>query len=487
MATTYIASRGAHKVTVPKDILQVPESKISRDEKKSALEVLCKQISRLLEIGTLKVELEDGEKEQIEKVVQSTRDWLDKNPDASKDDLQAKMKALSDATTNKADAKRILQSFCDVTKKGLEGPDCKYDEDEQEHVGAALQDALDWMEDNQGAGKDAIEAQLNKLQASVNPTVMAHGLRKQCEDIKNALNTKTVALKLEPGDAGKVDKIVQQTLDWVDKLDKKKLPGAPAFEEKVRELQVSVNPILFAAFKRLGLVRSGKTCYHPDDPNESWFEPDVEAFQQSKIMIDENTGVAMYELNAAATKESLESALQMLHTWRSAGSLQVLVLHIKGVSHGSEYICKLIRNGAFFEGLRAVGVPIVAAVTGHIEGPAWGLVLNSDYRIAASRATFACPAWGSPAGLMDLLGQEPSKAIVLKVGNITAMTAMDMGVIHTTRPKLDEVQAEAIAMAKRMAKTTFPHLIRKKLVGPPDAEKKSLGISRSMNMTGPSL
>lgn len=61
-------------------------------------------------------------------------------------------------------------------------------------------------------------------------------------------------------------------------------------------------------------------------------------------------------------------------------------------------------SGGFLLGLRTLNLPCVVACLGKVAGPAWGLVLAADYRIASATSSFVLPIWGPPECLGNLVG-----------------------------------------------------------------------------------
>merc|ERR1719471_2456189 len=70
------------------------ESNKSKIEAKNGLENYCFTMRNTLNEEKLKEKFESGDKEKIEKAVQDTLDWLDKNQLAEKDEVEAKQKEL---------------------------------------------------------------------------------------------------------------------------------------------------------------------------------------------------------------------------------------------------------------------------------------------------------------------------------------------------------------------------------------------------------
>merc|ERR1711862_259772 len=63
-------------------------------EAKNGLENYCFTMRNTLQEEKLKEKFEGGDKENIEKAVQDTLDWLDKNQLAEKDEFESKQKEL---------------------------------------------------------------------------------------------------------------------------------------------------------------------------------------------------------------------------------------------------------------------------------------------------------------------------------------------------------------------------------------------------------
>merc|ERR1712228_996309 len=70
------------------------ESNKAKIEAKNGLENYCFTMRNTLQEEKLKEKFEDGDKEKIEKAVQDTLDWLDKNQLAEKDEFEGKQKEL---------------------------------------------------------------------------------------------------------------------------------------------------------------------------------------------------------------------------------------------------------------------------------------------------------------------------------------------------------------------------------------------------------
>merc|ERR1711992_486460 len=76
-----------------------------------------------------------------------------------------------------------------------------------------------------------------------------NGLENYCFTMRNTLNEEKLREKFEGGDKEKIEKAVQDTLDW---LDKNQLAEKDEFEAKQKELEGIVNPIMMKVYQAAG-------------------------------------------------------------------------------------------------------------------------------------------------------------------------------------------------------------------------------------------
>merc|ERR1719215_1695985 len=67
--------------------------------------------------------------------------------------------------------------------------------------------------------------------------------------MRNTLQEEKLQDKFEGDDKDKIEKAVQETLDW---LDKNQLPEKDEFEAKQKELEGVVNPIMMKVYQAAG-------------------------------------------------------------------------------------------------------------------------------------------------------------------------------------------------------------------------------------------
>merc|ERR1712077_127217 len=70
-----------------------------------------------------------------------------------------------------------------------------------------------------------------------------------CFTMRNTLNEEKLKEKFEGGDKEKIEKAVQDTLDW---LDKNQLAEKDEFEAKQKEIEGIVNPIMMKVYQAAG-------------------------------------------------------------------------------------------------------------------------------------------------------------------------------------------------------------------------------------------
>merc|ERR1712003_239401 len=76
-----------------------------------------------------------------------------------------------------------------------------------------------------------------------------NGLENYCFTMRNTLQEEKLKDKFEGGDKEKIEKAVQDTLDW---LDKNQLAEKDEFEAKQKEIEGVVNPIMMKVYQAAG-------------------------------------------------------------------------------------------------------------------------------------------------------------------------------------------------------------------------------------------
>jgi len=96
----------------------------------------------------------------------------------------------------------------------------------------------------QEAEKYAAEDEANKSKVEAK-----NGLENYCFTMRNTLQEEKLQDKFEADDKSKIEKAVQETLDW---LDKNQLAEKDEFEAKQKELEGIVNPIMMKVYQAAG-------------------------------------------------------------------------------------------------------------------------------------------------------------------------------------------------------------------------------------------
>merc|ERR1712159_966561 len=108
--------------------------------------------------------------------------------------------------------------------------------------GRLSQSEIDRMVSEAEKFKSEDEANKQKIEAK-------NGLENYCFTMRNTLNEEKLKEKFEGDDKEKIEKAVQDTLDW---LDKNQLAEKDEFETKQKELEGIVNPIMMKVYQAAG-------------------------------------------------------------------------------------------------------------------------------------------------------------------------------------------------------------------------------------------
>ncbi|OLP80437.1 hypothetical protein AK812_SmicGene39154 [Symbiodinium microadriaticum] len=183
---------------------------------------------------------------------------------------------------------------------------------------------------------------------------------------------------------------------------------------------------------------------------------------ECKIVIDDSA-VAHVEISGICTPKSLERVLNALHDARCKDGVKAVVLILQGSKGpvtpagpglgGASPQTQAVASGTFLLGLRTLGLPCVAACCGKVAGPAWGLVLAADYRIASATSNFILPIWGPPECFGDLVGHTVAMQLCYNQGPVNALSMLEYGVIHQCQRGDEDTKKAAAEVARRIAAT----------------------------------
>lgn len=116
------------------------------------------------------------------------------------------------------------------------------------------------------------------------------------------------------------------------------------------------------------------------------------------------------------------------------------------------------RGHQVFDRLASLRQPTIAAIDGNAYGGGLELALACDLRVCAGEATLGLtevglgtvPGWGGTQRLTQLVGASRAKEVVLTGDSITAVTALDWGLVNRLAPA-GEVQGAAAEWAHSIA------------------------------------
>merc|ERR1712070_801089 len=81
-----------------------------------------------------------------------------------------------------------------------------------------------------------------------------NGLENYCFTVRNTLQEEKLKDKFEADDKDKIEKAIQEALDW---LDKNQLAEKDEFETKQKEIEGIVNPIMMKVYQAAGGAGGG--------------------------------------------------------------------------------------------------------------------------------------------------------------------------------------------------------------------------------------
>ncbi len=128
--------------------------------------------------------------------------------------------------------------------------------------------------------------------------------------------------------------------------------------------------------------------------------------------------------------------------------------------------------------------PTIAAVQGWCIAGGTDMVLCADLIVAGEGATFGYPpsrVWGTPTTAMWVyrMGLERAKRYLLTGDEIPAAEAARIGLVLETVPD-DDLQAHAVALARRMAQVPTTQLVMLKLLCNQTVENMGLASSHTL-------
>jgi molecular chaperone DnaK (HSP70) len=211
--------------------------------------------------------LRPDEKKTIEEAVQETLDWIKKNPNATKEQLEDKYSSLTKITEpimKRAEAKSKLNDFAYGIRERLadRGPNSlasNLTDKERQLVDDAISDALDKVRRNPDMSEKELKQTLKRLHERVDPLVGAAQSRGDLNDYTSTLRSKVLQdKKLAPLLTDEEKKILEQALEetvaWsAPKRGLKNDASEELVAQKRSDLESKVRPILERTNARLDL------------------------------------------------------------------------------------------------------------------------------------------------------------------------------------------------------------------------------------------
>jgi len=113
--------------------------------------------------------LNDKEKKKILDTTKELQDYLDKNPNATKKDIEKKFnqsREIIDPLIEKADSQANLFDYANGLKKRINNDNdilSKLSKKEKRVIESQADEALDWLEEKPGSTKDEVDKKREKL------------------------------------------------------------------------------------------------------------------------------------------------------------------------------------------------------------------------------------------------------------------------------------------------------------------------------------
>merc|ERR1711964_869610 len=101
-------------------------------------------------------------------------------------------------------------------------------------------------------------------------------------------------------------------------------------------------------------------------------------------------------------------------------------------------------------GLRSLHLPILAVVSGRVVGPAWSLLLGSDFRYGVIGTSFHLPICSAPNCLQTLVGPATATELCLSTSVLDCHSVAELGILAQVYPTFDEAKMASYEMAKRL-------------------------------------
>jgi len=171
--------------------------------------------------------LNSKEKKSVLDATKEVLDWIKKNPNASKKDIEEKEKLLNekvDPIVQKAEAKGDLVNYAKALKSRAKEDDIepRLSEKEKNTINKEIKDALEWIEKNPDSTIDDILKKQEKLSTTVKPILdRAQAMDKLDNYAKNAKkraeDDKDLGEQLTEKEKNKLFNETNEVIEWIEK------------------------------------------------------------------------------------------------------------------------------------------------------------------------------------------------------------------------------------------------------------------------------
>lgn len=343
---------------------------------------------------------------------------------------------------SKGQGRSAFASACKAARESLDKGDVP--QVEKTKASKAIDDAEAWIKSNATAAVDTMEDKLKIMDRVVDPISMKGKLDAYCKEVSAMMSTKN----FEASERADVENALAANEAGLANCSTKE-----DFEAKFKALGDAVNPIIVQVNKRGGAV-SGHMVYMRN--GGYYFDADA-APSKARLLLEDTTGVIFIDLDECADDNSLACIVEDLQqrTQRLMVN-KVIVLTIEAHPKHPAMHRHLLRSGTFMVGLRSLNLPIICVINGRCAGPAWSLLLASDYRIGVMSTRFHLPICSAPHCIQTLVGPATATELCLSTSTLDCHALLELGILAQARPTFDEAKYAAYEQAKRIAQ--FPHI-----------------------------
>mmetsp|Transcript_7742 Transcript_7742/g.16997 ORF Transcript_7742/g.16997 Transcript_7742/m.16997 type:complete len:450 (+) Transcript_7742:124-1473(+) len=173
----------------------------------------------------------------------------------------------------------------------------------------------------------------------------------------------------------------------------------------------------------------------------------------AKLMVEDKTAIAIIEMSATSSQESLMMIIDTLKSIAVKGwnGLKAICLMVEGKEVPKQVVPPLISTGAFCVGLKSIGLPLIGCTWGIVSGDIWQVLLAMDYRVTSVETIFNLPMVGSPSVLAKLIGSQYVAELMMTRDVLLAQHLQEMGLFQASLGNADEARKMVLEFARRVA------------------------------------